>query len=343
MTELNQFVDDEEPEIWDWFAGRPFPEQKWKVQNIVPEAGTVIIAGGSTEGKSWFAMELTKALAYGTPFLGNFETEKSTVLFINQEMSKAELYRRGMLLGFGKPMGRIWVLTRNELDLNNEIEVQWLLDFIEERLIDVVVVDTFRAVAGSVKDDNANDIMDFFQRFKILKEKGVALVFLDHTRKPERFDGKNPKKEQLFGSQYKLGAIEILVMLKKTPDGEIVVHQFKNRLGLEFEPFKVTMKDKIAEDGQKIVEFTYEGGFEQTETKKEEAKDFILNALSEGGRTRQECIDMALKEQKIGVKNTSDALRELEDGGKVVMEKLGRKNFYTLPKEELEEENKLLI
>ncbi len=330
-------VQEEEPELWDFFSALSFPEQKWRIKNLIPHAGLVILAGASTEGKSWIAMEMAKAMAFGTPFLGNFETEKSTVLYINQEMAKSELHRRGRLLGMDGNFGRLWVLNRNEFMLDDENNVDWLIEFVQQKQIEVVIIDTFRAVAGAIKDENANEISQFFQRFKVLKENGVALIFLDHTRKPERFDGKIPKREQLFGSQYKLGAAEVLLMVKKGSDkGESSLYQLKNRLGVELEPFKLTMKD-VEVNGKTAIEFSYLGTFEEKDSKKDEAKEFILNVLVESGKTRQECLDMALKERNIGYKNTSDALRELEDEAKIKVNKQGRKNFYQLPTEVVEE------
>src|SRR3989338_11595590 len=131
-NEPSNGLDESEPEFWDTFAARPYPEQKWRIKNIVPDAGMVILAGASTEGKTWFAMEMCKAMAFGQPFLNEFEAQKSSVLYINQEMAKSELYRRGKLLGFDGSYSGIWVLNRNELNLNDEYNVEWLMGVIKQ-------------------------------------------------------------------------------------------------------------------------------------------------------------------------------------------------------------------
>jgi archaellum biogenesis ATPase FlaH len=342
---MNENYDEEagQPEQWDVFAAQPYPETKWKIQGLIPNAGIVILAGASGDGKSWLALEMAKSLVLGIPFLGYFEVSKSNVLYINQEMATSELYRRGKLISFEGNLGKMWVLNRNEFNLNDEENVGWLLEFIYQK-IDVVLIDTFRAVAGEVKDDKAEDISNFFQRFKVLKEKNVAMVFLDHTRKPERFDGKIPKKEQLFGSQYKLGAVEVVVMIKKgQQDGEMYIYQVKNRLGVAFKPYKVVMRDVLDEDGQSAIEFVYEGNFEEQENKKDEAKHMITNVLQEGEKTRAELLNISLKEKNIGTKNTSDALRELTNDGKILVKKQGRQNSYSLPSTEEPKENDKLF
>ena len=336
MTETYKYIEDEDndPELWDIFSAQSFPEQKWKIKNIIPDSGQVIIAGTSGDGKSWLALEIARALVLGKPLLdeASFESEKARVLYINQEMAKSELYRRGKLLGFEGNFGRLLVLNRNELNLNDDENATWLIDLVKNKGISVVIIDTFRAVAGNLKDDKAEEISPFFNRFKILKEIGVAIIWLDHTRKPEKFDGKIPKKEQLFGSQYKLGAVEILLMLKPTEvKGELMVYQLKNRLGLEIEPFRISYADTTGEDNQKRVIFSYLGQVIAEEAKKDQARDLIMRVLTEEGKTRRELINIVLNEIRVGEKNTSDAIRELEREAKVHMEKKGRENYYTLP------------
>lgn len=339
-TESNYLSDlDEGAELWDIFAARAYPDPKWRIQNLIPEAGAVIIAGPSGEGKSWLAMEMSKSIASGKPFLGNFDSQKSTVLYINQENSKSEMYRRGKAMGFDESLG-IWLMQLDELDLNDDANVVDLADFIKRHGIEVVVIDTFRSVAGNVKDENAVEISQFFKRFKPLKDNNLCLIFIDHTRKPERFDGNAPKKEQLFGSQYKLGAIEVLLMVRKVKDQhEFLMYQMKNRLGVEIKPFKISMVDSIDEMGKHKISFEYQGETEYRDSKKGEAKDSILSLLGEQGRTRVELIDLVSKGKNIGSKNISEAIRELQHDGGILMQKHHRENFYVLPTKEVRTED----
>lgn len=322
-----------EPLLWSEFEKVEFPEQRWKIKNLIPHEGFVILASPSGEKKSWLAMEMARCLALGEPYLQNpeFASTQCNVLYIDEEMPKSELQRRGKLLGFQQAGSRIWLLSKNNLNLNTKVTADWLLAFMESNKIEVVIVDTLRAVAGGLNEDKAEDVRKFFDLFKEAKDKGIAVIFLDHCRKPSQHEGREPKKEQLFASQDKLASVEVLLMLKsKEATGEIMVYQKKNRLGMEIAPFMVNMTDSESPSGEKCVTLIYRGGIEDKEEKKEQAKELIQSLLAGGGMTRKELIRRGNQDMRIGSRNTSDALRELEQAGAISVQKQGRENFYTL-------------
>jgi hypothetical protein len=205
---------------------------------------------------------------------------------------------------------------------------------VKQQKINIIFVDTFRASAGGIKEEKAEEIRKFFNLFKSFKDSGVAVVFLDHCRKPNNFEGKIPKKEQVFSSQDKVASTDLLMMLR-SEDDSIEVYQRKNRLGIEIKPFKILMTDTFVEDKPTKTELTYAGEIEDGESKKEQAKKVILDILFlEGGKTRQDLLEMLFKASKIGGRNASEALRELESETKIKMTKQGKKNFYFIPTEE---------
>ena len=155
-----------------------------------------------------------RCIATGENFLGSeeFATEKGNVLYIDQEMPASELQKRCRQLGLSERDQKIWFFTNESeepLNLSKEAKVNWLLEFIEKEKIKVVFIDTLRAVAGGLKEEKAEEVRAFFNLFRQVKNRGVTIVFLDHCRKPNHFEGKIPKKEQLFASQDKAASVEI--------------------------------------------------------------------------------------------------------------------------------------
>lgn len=322
-----------EPMSWTALGNKKFPERRWLVQGLIPCEGFVILASVTGEKKTWLAMDMARCIALGIDFLGNkeFKTEASNVLYVDMEMSQSEAQRRGRQLGFDESNKKILFFSDTVLNLNTDEGVQWLLNVIEYYEIKVVFLDTFRAVSGGIKEEKADEIRTFFNRLKILKDKGVAVVFLDHFRKPSNFEGKVPKKEFLFGSTDKTASVEILLMLKSEPGGEeIDVYQRKNRLTREMDPFKAIIKDNEGYDGVKTI-LSYGGAIEDQENKKEEAKERILEILPDGGKTKREMTEILKK--VAGSKNVQTALRELVNKGKIDTAKHGKENFYFMPKE----------
>ncbi|MEK7066343.1 MAG: AAA family ATPase [Patescibacteria group bacterium] len=325
-----------EPMSWTTLGNKKFPKRRWLVQGLIPCEGFVILASVTGEKKTWLAMEMARCIALGTDFLGQkeFKTEASNVLYVDMEMSQSEAQRRGRQLGFDESNKKILVYSDTELNLNTDEGVQWLINVIEYYEIKVAFLDTFRAVSGGIKEEKADEIRTFFNRLKVLKDKGVAVVFLDHFRKPSNFEGKVPKKEFLFGSTDKTASVEILLMLKSEPGGEeIDIYQRKNRLTKEIDPFKAIIKDQDGPDGVQTI-LSYGGAIEDQENKKLEAKERILEILPEGGRTKMELTEMLKK--MVGSKNTQTALRELVKEGQIDMAKHGKENFYFMPKEPVE-------
>ncbi len=325
------------PVSWNDFSKIIFPPQKWKIKYLIPFQGFVIIAAPSGEKKTWIAMEMVHSITTGTPFLNNpdFEVIGCNVLYIDQEMPKATFQERGKALGFDKSIHETWLINQDSLNLNNDENIEILFDFIEKKKIGIVFIDTLRAVAGGLKEEKAEEVRKFFNRFKALKNKGVAVVFLDHCRKPQLFEGKIPKKEQLFASQDKLASIEVLNMLRsESASDDIFFFQRKNRLHKEIKPFKAIMEEEREGDILKKMVIKYGGEFDETQTKKDQAKEIIVENLKEDGKTRQELIKIVYSIAKIGERNTSEALRELEEKKMILLGKRGKQNYYTLPKME---------
>ena len=320
---------------WEDLDNEVFPEQSWRINKLIPKEGFAIVASISGNRKTWFAMEMAKNIVSGENFLGReeFKTEGSNILYINGENGKSEMQRRGRQLGFkSKTPFKLYLVNEDNLNLNQDDADIWLKSFIEFNDIKVVFIDTFIAIAGGLKEDKAEDVRQFFNKFNSLKNSGVAVVWLMHLRKPSHFEGKTPKKEQLLGSQDKTASVEVLLMLhSESGSDEINVYQRKNRLSKEIDPFKILMKDSLYESNELRTTLEYGGLIEDSENKKDQAKEIILEVLEESeGKTTKEILEITNKQ--IGSKNTLQALRELVDDGSLKLEKKGKSNFYSLEK-----------
>ena len=335
------------PVLWEELEKRQFPDQKWMVKDLIPREGYVILAGISGEKKTWVAMEMAKAIVSGEYFTGDerFKIEQGNVLYIDMEMSQSELQRRGKQLNLPtQGEYKIHFISNCDFCLNGvddkPSQVEYFKKYLKDQKISVVFVDTLRAVAGGLKEDRAEDVRMFFNQFKELKNGGVTIVWLDHFRKPNNFEGKIPKKEHLLGSQDKTAGVEILLMLK-SEDGtdEIHVYQRKNRLGTEIKPFKIMMEDTETNGGRKTV-LRYDGEIEEAERVKERIKEFVSELLKQGGKDTNEVLRASAETLRAGGKNTRAALRELVDDEVIQMRKEGKRNYYFLSEEKIEANRK---
>ena len=333
LTVSDEFeLDKYKPISWSQVDSWEFPEASWWIEDLIPKNAFVIIASISGEGKSWSAYTMAKNIAEGENFLGqhNFKTNKGTVLYIDAENSPKEIQRRCRKLGY-RDNNKLLFLPVSDFNINNKVIADKLKDIIHKNKIDLVIVDTFRAVAGGLDENQANTVRQFFNQFKANRDNGTSFVFLDHYRKPNHFEGKVPRKEFLFGSQDKTAGVEILLMLKKDED-TIEVHQVKNRVGKEISPFAMKLVDEKSSDGKDITYLKYASEIDPEMTKKDTARIAIINLLNDESMTRQELVNILGEEELIGEKNVDLALKVLVADKLIKKVRNGKKDFYNLIK-----------
>src|SRR3989344_1081561 len=320
------------PIPWEDIEKKVFPNDRWRINKLIPKDGFTVLASIAGEKKSWTALEMARCIASGEDFLGHpeFKTMPGPVLYCDFEMAESEMQRRGKQLRLHTQKHGLYFFNQLEMNFNDPLAVKWMSLIIDYYKITTLIVDTFRAVSGGIEEEKAEKIRKFFNRFRDLKNRGISIIWLDHFRKPSNFEGKIPKKEHLLGSQDKTASVEVLLMLS-SPDGgeEINVYQRKNRIGQEIKPFKILMRDELSEDDEIVTRLTYAGEIEEKETQKEKAKELILNML-EGveGLTKKQLVQGIKSTAKIGDRNIQEALIELCDGRKLDVAKNGRENYY---------------
>jgi hypothetical protein len=224
-------------------------------------------------------------------------------------------------------------ITGDNLNLSNpeREDLDVITDMVKKHDIKVVIIDTFRAVAGGMKEEKAEEVRAFFSRFRPIKDMGVCIIFLDHFRKPSHFEGKIPKKEHLFASQDKVSNSEVLLMLRTEPGSEITsVYQRKNRLGPEISPFNIRMEDTDINSTKNKTKILYDGEIDDVIPKAVQAQEIIPEILKGGPKTRKELLSLVYKESKIAERTTSGACRELEKITAIEVTKKGKENLYTL-------------
>lgn len=320
------------PMAWSEISAKRFPAEQWRVRGLIPRQGLVIIASPSGERKTWFALELVKAMSTGQHFLTHdgFPTLQSKVLYLDGELTPPELQSRGKRLGFdaiptkNEPL----FVTNQNIDLLDAKGFGWLETMLEAEKIDVLFIDTLRAVVPGMNEDKAEEVRAFFKQFNPLKNKGLCIVVLDHCRKPMRGEGPAAKKEQLLGSQDKVANAEVVLMLRSNLHYDYFsVQQVKNRVGKELKSFNVGMRDIVATNA---IELNYEGEFDEQVFKVDQAKLCIPQFIGGGEKTTAEIVAIMKADNDIAERNTKDALRELVKSGVLIAGKQGRSFTYRL-------------
>ena len=320
-----------EAALWQDFCRQSDPPEQWRVEGVIPIEGLGILASPAGEKKTWLAMSMAASIANGTPFLNYFPVTPGRVWYIEDEMPKRELRRRGRQLGLDNTKEKVWLTKLDSMHMNSQYAASQIIDFIKQNEIKMVFVDTFRAVAGGLKEEDAGEVRRFFNLYKPLKDMGVFMLFLDHTRKLTTFDGFEPKLDQIFGSQDKRGCVESILMIR-SPDrsNEISVYHRRCRMAPEQEPFKAVMGNVTGEDDKTLTILNFAGAPDRAANKKAEAMEAILSILKDGERMRKELLEI-LQARNIHERTASEALRELDKTERIQTTKVSRENLYSIP------------
>lgn len=201
------------PIDWAAFWAQDSPEQDWLIEPIVPAGRQVAVFSRAKTGKSLLALDVAAALATGAPILGLRPVQPATTVYIDLEMTDADLRERLEDLGYG-PESDLSRLVYYQLPslppLDTELGGQVLQAIVDRHHAALVVIDTMaRAVTGD--ENNADTYRDFYRHAgRRLKAQGVALLRLDHA-------GKDPALGQR-GSSAK--ADDLDVVFSMTAEGD---------------------------------------------------------------------------------------------------------------------------
>ncbi len=264
---------------WRDMKFRSFPEPRWLVSGIILENSITLIASEGGTGKTWFALDMARCVSEGVSFLNRYATIESPVLYLDGEMGLSSFKKRGNQLSIDKDNYNLEISTNYEIDFNNDDSVNYLLEKCKRSGTKLIIIDTFRAFCGSLNEFDAVEVRKFFRRFYQFRDSGIAVVFLDHTRKQNVNDKFLSTNSQVYGSQDKVSAIDSALLFRKsanhTNDRIIEVIQGKNRHGIENKPFGFILND--TENNKIRIDFTET---QERKTKSEIAEIEILKTIS---------------------------------------------------------------
>ena len=192
-------------------------EIEWLIDKVLPKQAISLLFGKGGIGKTWLALQLSRAIAEGMPFLG-FDSQKTTVVYINFEDPLSVLKKRLETIGTS-PDFYIWHLSHDpsppKLDsrrweLYKKLPQESLLIFV-----------TLRAAHGG--DENSSlDMAKIMERLKELRELGYTILLLHHTPK---------SSSQIYkGSTAIVDLVDHALCLEKDGDSEDIEMQIY-RLG----------------------------------------------------------------------------------------------------------------
>jgi len=198
--------------VWKKFWEGDFTTEDWIAYPLIARGRQTALYAVSKEGKSYVALACVAALASGKPIFGREPISKVHVLYLDYEMTAADLMERLDTLGYDEDtdLSHLHYALIPSIDPLNTFEgAAAVRKLVELTKAQVVVIDTTgRAVAG---EENSADTYREFARTtgSTLKAMGVALLRTDHAGKDK---GKNQGQR---GSSAKNDDVDIVYRLER--------------------------------------------------------------------------------------------------------------------------------
>lgn len=281
---------------------KDLPPIQWFADGLIPDEGAIIIGGSSGIGKSWMLLDLGQEISRGGKWLGEFQTTKGVVLYVDEENGERFMKQRLQMLNAGKQVNpkdvEFYLMCYQGFYFSKD-PVQKLERLIQVIKPNVIIMDALIRVHRG-DENSAQDMAKIFAVVKSLIIKHKCLfVFADHHRKP----GMNQSSGDVMlrGSTEKLAFIDGLISVQKK-DGKLLVENSKNRHGRELKPFYV----EVVEIDNKEAKVQYAGEAEDLEENTAIAKleAFLDQVLGDGNwMPRSSLMTMAVQ-REIGTERT---------------------------------------
>jgi hypothetical protein len=190
-------------------VGLPIPPLEYLINPWLPKGGLAMVWATRGIGKTWFALSLAIAVSAGKDFLGYGVPQRERVLFIDGEMSLAELKERVSSLT-ALPPSDLLILPSEPLfaagvplNINDEGDQKKILDAIERLASEglrpsLVVLDNLSSLSRGI-DENDNSALDnIIKWFLQLRHMGLTILIVHHaTKAGDQQRGASRREDQL--------------------------------------------------------------------------------------------------------------------------------------------------
>jgi RecA-family ATPase len=286
-----------------------FPEPRWAIPGLIPE-GLTLFGGRPKVGKSWLMLQAAISVGTGGVFFGQ-RVERGNVLFVALEDGPRRLQDRIKKMRIPRNALITFERTWKPLQRAGLADLVIELEAMSYRL---VVFDTLtRAFPGLDQNEQhiISKIMGDIQALAV--NRNTAIVFNDHTRKPNSFD--SDPIDDIMNSTVKTAAADCILALYKVK-GKF---NLKGR-GRDVEEIDYSIRwDPVTWCWQN------EGSAGELRSTEQETK--ILEALRMLGKCQCNDISKAINEDR---SNTYRRLEALWSSGKVHREGINRNVYYEL-------------
>ena len=222
---------------------REFAPLNFLVDGIIAKGHFVLLGGRAKSGKSWFVLQLAKAIDLGEPFLGR-TTQRGRVLLIALEDGERRINQRCKVLKWRPQQAHvIFQLARFDGD-NGQPGAGLAQIAASAELFDLVIIDTLIATLSGRSNENDNAAMGAIvnELAQIAHDAETAILLVHHTGKGSAenvFD-------LLRGASAIRGAYDVGMLLERKQNEKEAILHLESR---DFEVTDMTIRQTVSGTG----------------------------------------------------------------------------------------------
>lgn len=177
------------------------PVLSWIGEGVLTKRGTMLMGGPEKIGKSWYGLEIARALATGDHVFGHpqLHSQICRVLYVEQEIGELQLQKRvRAVMADEDPEvygDRLWYMSQvPEMKLDTSTGRNILFEAIEASQANCVILDPIKNFSNY--DENSNtDVAQLFAYIDGMKasfiHNDLSFIIMHHMRKPPTGEGKS--------------------------------------------------------------------------------------------------------------------------------------------------------
>jgi hypothetical protein len=199
-------------------CSKDVPGLTWLADQWIVKSALNLIAGAPATGKTFITIDFALGLSLGGLAWGNFQLEKSRVLYHYLDGSLSGMHSRvkKMLAGRNVESPENLFFDFSKLDLRSSSDITLLKKQIQQLKISVVVFDVFAKFIPGADENSVSDIAPVMNSLReIANSLGTTFILLHHLNKGTGFDYGN----RVRGSSEILGSVDTALIVTQTNSG----------------------------------------------------------------------------------------------------------------------------
>jgi hypothetical protein len=295
-----------------------FPEELWVVDGLIPEGITVMSAQPASY-KTWLLLAIATNVADGTSLFGQFATEQSGVLMIDEENAARLLQQRLGLLDSTRDLP-IYFMVEQDFKLDSK-HINNVIRICKDNDIGLITLDSLVRIHRANEND-AVQMAEVFASLRRFTKVGINVLVTHHHRKAKS----ESQSQNMRGSSDILAAVDCHIAVTRDDNNRLLLTQTKVRIAAEHDPVEI----EVVAD-KELVTFKYTGTAKPSEGKRAKTIAAILNVLYSQSEMNQTELRLALEDVgcKVNAKTLRDYLEKmLEDDQIIVMAGRGSEKRY---------------